>query len=211
MSRQSDRIVAVLLLALVAGCGGGSTLSSDGGGTDASVGGVRPSGMVSTPSMHIPSAPGACAPAPAVNCMVPSGGGSCALDSDCTAGLDGRCAFVNNAGCACGYDACATDADCGVGTACFCRPEYSGVGVAFAPTRCLPSNCRTDADCTSGYCSPSEDASIASGCGGRPLGNYCHTSSDECGVDTDCLGGGTCLYAPEVGHWICAPSAFCAG
>jgi hypothetical protein len=80
----------------------------------------------------------------------------------------------------------------------------------LAPTvhnRCVPGDCRVDADCGSGgYCSPSLGA-----CGAFE-GYYCHSSADAC-VDEriDCPGSpARCQYDPAVGHFVCGNGA-CSG
>ena len=116
-------------------------------------------------------------------------------------------------GCSCSYDTCVVDSDCKTGELCDCRSpwHYGDKG----PARCLPGNCRTDADCgTDGYCSPSMDF----GCGAYlgVTGWFCHTPADSCTNDSDCKnldgGWGTpfCCYRPEVGRWACSTS-MCAG
>ncbi len=92
----------------------------------------------------------------ASTCTRPDGGscGDCAMDSDCTAGKNGRCgengpiAFAS-----CSYDQCSSDSDCEGGAPCECRASGSSV----VANVCLTGgNCRDDSDCgPGGYCSPS--------------------------------------------------------
>lgn len=222
MSRAQQLAVLVTAIGLFVCCqnGGGVTGGSDGGaGSAGSTGGVHSTG-VTTPASHLPSEPAACAPRPAVNCPQQTTLPGCKLDSECTAGINGRCQTVYASGsatCACVYDDCVTDADCAAGTACYCMPTTGGAGFMGAATECLTSNCRTDADCASGFCSPSIYPGGPGGCGGKVFGNDCHTSSDECGNDSDCVldNGGSlgaaCVYAPELGHWACKAFSVCAG
>jgi hypothetical protein len=132
--------------------------------------------------------------------------GSCAQDSDCTSGTNGRC--VPNMGGAfyltCSYDQCATDGDC-AGTACVCRPDATSVVANVCASS--KSQCRLDSDCgAGGYCSPSESSDVF--CFSPDLDYFCHTPADECIDDTDCANGG-CNYDPSVKHWkcgsLCAP------
>jgi hypothetical protein len=126
---------------------------------------------------------------------------SCTKHSDCTAGLNGKCAAtgIGMAGgyYSCNYDECATDADCDAGMVCECS--------ASAAARCLSNgNCRTDADCGNGpysYCSPSSSWD----CGGyRPFDGYhCHTASDTCFGDSDCTGSDYCNFDVYAGFWKC--------
>jgi hypothetical protein len=78
--------------------------------------------------------------------------------------------------------------------------------------QCLPGDCRTDADCKGGYCSPTYDTTCGSYDGW--VGFYCHGPSDDCTNDSDCVNaqgqGGYCAFGKEVGKWICA-YGICAG
>jgi hypothetical protein len=138
--------------------------------------------------------------------MMPSPFVQCELDTDCTAGVDGRCTRSN--GCSCTYDECASDAACATGQLCDCRDAWDG------SSTCLPTNCRTDSDCGScGYCSPTFGS-----CGKYEgvTGWACHTAQDTCTNDSDCqtVDGGFvtayCAYQPELGHWACSISQ-CSG
>ncbi len=187
--RMHLRIRVIAVAALVIGCGGSS-------GT--------------TPTEHRPSTPAACTARPPAFC--PAGStGECARDADCTAGFNGRCLGATGNSCACGYDACRTDADCPTGTACACDAGYGGNAFP-GPTQCLPSGCRLDSDCASGYCSPSRVPGAPGGCGAARYGYYCHTPNDACGNDSDCGGlGNACIYSPELHHWTCVTFSVCAG
>jgi hypothetical protein len=137
----------------------------------------------------------------------------CSVDSQCTAGTNGRCLAPGRlAGCFCSYDTCFADSDCKLGGPCACR----GTGTVGANT-CLAGNCRVDADCgPGGSCSPTYDF----GCG-RYLGivgYYCHTKNDTCLDDSDCVPAGApigapaadCRHNPATGAWTCATGQ-CAG
>jgi hypothetical protein len=74
-------------------------------------------------------------------------------------------------------------------------------------------NCRVDTDCgAQGYCSPSSGTSI---CGDSLAGYYCHTASDECIDDSDCLqnpnnaGIPGCVYSTTDSHWVCIMVPVC--
>jgi hypothetical protein len=124
-----------------------------------------------------------------------SSGSECIRDADCSTGENGRCEFRR--GLACTYDECFADGDCNRGGPCGCEG-----GVWSDSNACLLGNCRTDAECGSGYCSPSfGDCGDYSGV----IGYYCHTPEDTCVDDTDCSesGAGYCMYRPEVAHWAC--------
>jgi hypothetical protein len=116
--------------------------------------------------------------------------------------------------CAGATSSCRSDADCAAGTACAC--DTASPLATSTPTACLPANCRVDADCASGYCSESHHRGGPGNCGAEADGFFCHTAADECGNDGDCVAGGTmpyaaCMYAREVGHWVCVGYDICAG
>ncbi|HEY8090314.1 MAG TPA: hypothetical protein VIF09_20775 [Polyangiaceae bacterium] len=140
-------------------------------------------------------------------------GFGCTNDSQCAdAGTNGRCTpSGHNAGPLCTADACATDADCGAGKVCECGASLGAGQGRFANT-CLPGDCRVDADCgAGGYCSPTWDTTCGSYNG--IVGYYCHTPSDDCTSDTQCVdagGPGYCAWGATVSKWICA-YGFCAG
>jgi hypothetical protein len=145
---------------------------------------------------------------PAGSC--PSGfSGNCKSDSDCTAGLNGRCnPFGATAACACAYDACTKDTDCPPSSVCAC-------GVGLAGNACVASGCRVDTDCgAGGYCSPT--VAIDPSCMKYGFNGYfCHTKSDTCVNDTDCpaapMGPQACVYQADTQHWACATVPICAG
>ncbi|RLB47160.1 MAG: hypothetical protein DRJ42_26045 [Deltaproteobacteria bacterium] len=129
----------------------------------------------------------------------PGGSGDCSAHSDCTAGDNGRCVF-GMIGAFCSYDECFEDGDCDSNEVCSCDGAVIGGG-----NRCVSSNCKVGADCSSGRCSPTY------GClaGGPPQGWYCRTAGDTCTADSECtmdggLGGGRCAYDASAGHWACA-------
>ena len=127
-------------------------------------------------------------------------GGACTSDADCVDGRNGRCTSWRFTQCT--YDACLTDADCANDTGggvCGC----SGSAISDANV-CLGGDCRTNADCASGYCSPSFGF-----CGDYDgvVAMYCHTADDECIDDADCEGPGAyCAFLPERGLWGCSDS-----
>lgn len=157
--------------------------------------------------------------------------GFCDVDSQCDAGVNGRCenppgAPFNYPGCS--YDECFSDSDCEAGVPCTCRPSASSgeANVCWAG-----GNCRVDSDCgANGYCSPSlVDVGFCQ-CPGSPLlcgdsgatcyagseevpcdcgdscghAYYCHSACDDCIDDSDCDGGATCNYDVLSQHWACA-------
>jgi hypothetical protein len=167
---------------------------------------------VTIPTNHRATAPAACGSQVIASgaCTNTVGTPLCASSSDCTAGLDGSCDPVGGT-CACGYDACLVDSDCGSGTttACACDGFYGGAGSSGSPIRCVPANCRLDSDCgPGGYCSPS----VLGGCGNPTTGFFCHTGDDECGNDSDCVAPlDVCIYSQERSHWICGTRTACSG
>ena len=135
---------------------------------------------------------------------VTGGGGDCKADADCRAGKNGRC----NQGPGltyptCSYDECATDTECG-SAVCVCR-DAARVG---APNACFRGDCRTDADCKGGYCSPSGVDIFWNCLSGVPIGAFgffCHTTADECVDKEDCTTGlnSTCAYDADLRHFKC--------
>jgi hypothetical protein len=118
----------------------------------------------------------------------------CVQDLNCTAGTNGRCLTGNPGGLAlCSYDECFSDADCPANIPCECRDSAS----SSAPNRCLSgSDCRVDSDCGPGnFCSPSP-AWVDAPC-------HCHTSSDTCMDDSDCMHLKSCAFDGQNGYWSC--------
>lgn len=133
----------------------------------------------------------------------------CSSDADCTALTNGRCNGNSHDGWRCTYDACFTDSDCGPDNACQC----SG-GFRADNNVCVTGNCRTDADCATGFCSPTLGS-----CGDYvgTVGWFCHTCDDTCVNDADCAGldGGFfgapyCAFDPVSGRWGCQ-NTHCVG
>jgi len=130
----------------------------------------------------------------------------CKSDEDCVdAGTNGRCSLYSTGCCTdteCSVDECFHDSDCPGITACDCR-ETAFHQEAKSANRCLPfGNCRVDADCGAGYCSPSK----APGCSNAAVvGLFCHRDEDECVDDEDCRGNASsvCSFDPVVQHWKC--------
>lgn len=129
----------------------------------------------------------------------------CSRDADCVDGVRGRCLILRSP--TCSYDECSTDSDCSTGGPCGCE-----MGLWSDANACMAGNCQIDGDCGSnGYCSPSMGT-----CGSYSgvIGYWCHTATDECVDDTDCvnpdMGPGYCMYSPEATHWLCSYSS-CVG
>lgn len=222
-------------------CGSGGAVSAGGTSGVSGSGGVVSSGSSGscagrpTPINHRPSAgqcPSQRGPGPsgqpypylsacaATGCSGPFGT-TCASDSDCTAGANGRCfpdeGLVGPGGCS--YDECFTDSDCGAKTPCLCRSSSMDNS---ANTCSIAGNCAVDSDCgPCGYCSPSpqvEPNQPTNVCWGS-FPYYCHTAADLCINDTDCAqpDGGPpeprpthpCAYNPQNNRWECT-NAICA-
>jgi hypothetical protein len=121
--------------------------------------------------------------------------GECGQDSNCTAGISGRCLWGGPPlTTACSYDTCFSDADCPANTPCDCRASTA----SSEANSCLTgSDCRVDSDCGPGnFCSPSQ---YGQWCG---FTYHCHTASDTCLDDSDCVGVG-CNFNTQTGHWAC--------
>ena len=88
---------------------------------------------------------------------------ACQVHADCTAEPGGRCQSQGTGSCGCAYDACTTDADCRADEACMCGEDPVITG--WAVNTCVPTHCRSAADCPegedcvipreAGYCDPS--------------------------------------------------------
>lgn len=148
----------------------------------------------------------------------PEAFGTCTSDADCTDGANGRC-NGSRGGWRCTYDECFADADCDGASACECENG----GLSAGANTCLPGNCRTDADCASGFCSPTlgpcgtYDPTGSERANTSPAGYYCHTPEDECVDDSDCrdgdagaLGAPYCAFDPVEARWLCADT-HCVG
>jgi hypothetical protein len=157
-------------------------------------------------------------------------GYDCTSDADCTAGTNGRCLMRTGGGPAgplssCSYDRCFDDSECSKGTICNCRESNT----SFDENACYPAGaCRLDSDCgPNGYCSPSLINAVCACWGPAPQrhqqsgmcfvnglpapcetdvcghGYFCHTKSDICVDDSDCVGG-TCNYNMFEARWSCS-------
>ena len=132
-------------------------------------------------------------------------GGTCADDSECTAGKNGRCIRLSiSAPPSCSYDECRGDADCGGSAVCDCRNDQRGGANA-----CIKGTCRVDADCKGRSCSPSAIRLGGTCLSGIPVGAFgwfCHRGDDECVDDADCAGSSgsvACMFDPDALHWQC--------
>jgi hypothetical protein len=167
------------------------------GGTDSGAGGTDSGagacGRVDYSEFHVPSSA-------LVN---QAAGGACTSISDC--GFTATC--VQGAVGTCGVQQCATNADCGSGTAQDGGVQDAGVAanyqcVGAAPNTCVPQTCILDADCFSqscvqGTCACTQESDCASlSCtGGKclPSTQAC-TANFQCGAVEQCAGAkpGTC-------------------
>lgn len=87
-------------------------------------------------------------------------------------------------------NSCLDDVHCPAGEYCLCGPEGGG---------CIPTGCRTDADCEAPHLCASLDVS------GGPL--QCQTDDDECLVDDDCRERERCIALGDIR--ICYDPADC--
>ena len=200
------------------GDGGIGTGSGGGAGRDGQTGGATGGAAAVVPLNHR-TTPSSCAanPAPNVPACVASGVigvafSTCATDSACTTGRNGRCFAVGNAptsdvSCKCTFDECDADDNCADGGTCSCG-SANGRG-----NTCLPGNCRVDGDCGGGaYCSPTRSRTEVfqnANASTAWIGYYCHTPGDSCVNDQDCMQTGTrwgahCAYEVSMGRWTCA-------
>ncbi len=179
-------------------------------------------------SAGVSEIPASCLQSPSSLSIIPD----CTQDSDCTAGINGRCLHGGGPAClyGCSYDDCSSDSDCSGNAPCACRASISDNG---ANTCATESNCRVDADCgPGGFCSPSlvNNACLCSsesfcapgqgGCsetgpdgtttqvqclcsGSCGHGYFCHTPKDSCLDDGDCARG-TCSFDQTSQTWMCS-------
>jgi len=148
----------------------------------------------------------------ATNPVPADGNLPCTKDDDCL--VDGGPTLARFCrGGTCNIDQCFADEDCPAGTACGCSSQVSGLGQAG--NSCLPSSCRSDADCAeTRLCSPTRG-----GLCGSLSGYQCRTGAYTCHADRDCPAssggiydfGSKCDYAPEVGQWQCIVVRHCGG
>lgn len=201
--------LSVLVAVFDAACGGTTTGrgSSEGGGVAGAVGAStqEPKTHRAAPVECVGSRPPSVAPSPGIDTSI---GIYCQYDSDCAAGLDGRCSQNGPNQWQCSYNQCHSDADCtkaspsggGASSVCGC-----GLGLGNSNGCIRPGNCLVDAECKGSFCSPT-----FGGCGHvGVIGYYCHTSADECVDDGDCSsssGQAFCVYSPAAGRWSCATS-----
>lgn len=155
---------------------------------------------------------------------------TCSSDSQCTAGVNGRCfpweGLITAGGCS--YDECSSDSGCGSKTPCLCRTSATDNRANICD---VGGNCAVDSDCgTGGYCSPSmvacystnRQAEVEGINYGGPNPYYCHTASDLCLDDSDCAppDAGTdatgscpqftpCAYDVQNHRWECKQFQCC--
>ncbi len=127
--------------------------------------------------------------------MIQNPNAPCREHSDCVDGANGRCSYYPGPGneaseLYCTYDVCFRDDDCEPDELCSCGQDiHANNRLITDQNRCVPANCKTDADCPRGYCkaSPSE-------CGdGVILGYFCTNDEDECRDNIDC-GRSVCTF-----------------
>jgi hypothetical protein len=125
--------------------------------------------------------------------------GMCNFDGDCGPKPNGRCEVNPRGNCACVFDDCTSDVDCGGGGICGCNPTNIG-------NACVTGSCRIDSDCgVGGYCGP-----VVFGCLNKIVSYECHAPTDRCLVDADCPAGEPCLAVSQEGTgWSCRPPVVC--
>jgi hypothetical protein len=231
-----------LSMALVSLVGCGGQINKTGNGTRADAGGMTvpiacepnlvEAGAASGSDAGVPQnhrSTAACCPAqrgpgpsgqPYQTCSGPAGtqcpanmASTCASDSECTTGVNGRCfpweGLVGPGGCS--YDECFTDSHCGSKTPCLCRSSAADNNANVCD---VGGNCAVDSDCGPWeYCSPSVPFQDPNICWGLAL-YYCHTATDQCLNDSDCNPpdaglalpdnpGYGCAYNPQDTRWEC--------
>ena len=138
----------------------------------------------------------------------------CATHADCGAPgvlcLDSHTWGAGSA-CTCTSSACLSSADCPEGTLCQCGsidPAQRCGGWTGLPCghRCVPADCRSDADCApGGRCAASYDV-----CGWQVERYACrYPDRDGCWTDDECGLGAQCRYSPAAASWCCAAVPVC--
>ncbi len=139
-------------------------------------------------------------------CDATNPGATCSTDADC--GTDQCTNDAYGTSCVCQH-VCDSDDDCASGESCLCASGYVTPGgsvlspsasTAFAPA-CLPSECRSDADCAGEPCGLYIDMCQNAG------GFACHTRADTCRWDSDCSGANICSF--DGTRWGCLELASC--
>jgi hypothetical protein len=201
-------VVGFLALGLVH-CGNGSIDSTNSGLQNGALDAAAPGEGAAqgngkaphVPAEHRSSSVTCAATKPILDGSVPA----CAIDADCQ--TDGGSLLNSCRRGLCSIDACLTDDDCPMESACGCAPVAGQWSVysPYWPNVCMPGNCRVDADCgVGGFWSPSYAKCS------RLQGYYCHSPADTCVDSTDCNGGDSCAYEAAVGHFTCGV-AVCNG
>ncbi len=140
-------------------------------------------------------------------CDTCNGGAGCSAGKTCIS-------YQSNCSC---YKLCMSDDDCDLGEACLCglvgpqNISYSPYGFRNSIPRCLPANCRTDADCGGYRCGISQD-----GCG-QITGLRCHTKESMCEGASQCPSSrsgswffpSNCEYSSSNKVWECGLYSYC--
>ncbi|HEY3452040.1 MAG TPA: hypothetical protein VGK67_37115 [Myxococcales bacterium] len=229
-------IALPLLLLLASGCADGHRSSLDAGPAPDAAAGPDAAGCPATlpraPLDHRPAGT-ECPPergpqTSTPSCTCPADGGfcpcsSCAQDSDCTAGTNGRCGRnIPPPVLECTYDECFRDSDCAGAGPCQCRRASS----SSAPNRCIRgAECTLDSDCgPGGFCSPSV-LDVLCACFSAQLcpdaGSQCYVGSPDAEgtppgpgwTAVPCVCGDSCGhgYFCHTGCDACIDDADCAG
>ncbi len=111
---------------------------------------------------------------------------------------------VISGSCGCLYDECESDDDCGETAACACGEV--GTGRDMPNNRCVPAECRLDADCGPGLCLASVSSESCTPPGTYVRAYMCATEGDSCRNDDTCeacaSAGSRCL-AEEGASFAC--------
>jgi hypothetical protein len=132
----------------------------------------------------------------------------CVSDSECTAGKNGRCEFLefNGGPRVCSYDACFDDSDCDGGV-CECRPSSASGLPNVCYAKGSPDSCGVDSECgPGGFCSPSLLATGDGFCScGSTDQSLCADSGSECFESVD---GGPPKKVPCLCGNVCGPPGY---
>lgn len=118
----------------------------------------------------------------------------CASDADCA--RDGSC--LSSSGFCAAPVECDSGQECGAGRTCACAGTF-GQSTAVGWNQCVPTECRSAAECGGYPCGLSN----ADPCG-QLDGFYCHSERDECSRSSDCGSvDELCAYDRATLKWRC--------
>lgn len=149
---------------------------------------------------------------PASSATDAGAGDTCATDTDCMSGIEGRCSTLRGSNGTtrrtCSYDSCLQDSDCASGV-CGCDLGFDGQNVCLSN-----SDCKQNGDCAVGQvCARSVPFVLSIVTGNEvtkvvlngplreALGYFCTTPQDTCCSAPDAYSG-VCTFDFDAKHWV---------